>query len=55
LRKDRYASFETGKGKAFASGKLGLEELVSLAQKYGEPQQISGKQEHYENLINKFI
>jgi xylose isomerase len=55
LRKDRYASFETGKGKAFASGKLGLEELASLASKYGEPQQISGKQEHYENLINKFI
>jgi xylose isomerase len=55
LRKDRYSSFDTGKGKQFTQGKVGLEELASLAQKSGEPKQLSGKQEYFENLISKFI
>ena len=55
LRKERYASFDSGKGKAFAQGKVGLEELASLAHKNGEPKQISGKQELYENMLSKFI
>ncbi len=55
LRTERYASFDSGKGKQFNQGKVGLEELVKLAHKNGEPEQISGKQEYYENLINKFI
>ena len=55
LRKDRYASFDSGKGKQFEQGKLTLEELRTLAFKNGEPEQISGKQEHYENLLSKFI
>ncbi|HEY9007621.1 xylose isomerase [Ohtaekwangia sp.] len=55
LRKERYASFDSGKGKQFEQGKVGLEELVTLAHKNGEPAQISGKQEYYENLLNKFI
>src|SRR5690349_7514883 len=55
LRKERYASFDSGKGKQFSQGKVGLAELVKLAHKKGEPAQISGKQEYYENLLNKFI
>jgi xylose isomerase len=55
LRSERYASFDSGKGKAFNQGKVGLEELVSLAHKNGEPKQISGRQEYYENLLSKFI
>jgi xylose isomerase len=55
LRKDRYASFDAGKGKQFEQGKSTLEELKALALKNGEPKQISGRQEYYENLINKFI
>lgn len=55
LRKDRYASFDGGKGKQFEQGKLGLGELSTLAHKNGEPRQISGRQEYFENLINKFI
>jgi len=55
LRTERYASFDSGKGKAFNQGKVGLEELVKLAHKNGEPAQISGKQEYYENLLSKFI
>jgi xylose isomerase len=55
LRKERYASFDSGKGKQFEAGKVTLEELRTLAHKTGEPQQISGKQEYYENLLSKFI
>ena len=55
LRKDRYASFDSGKGKSFSQGKMGLEELRNLAHKTGEPKQVSGKQEYFENLISKFI
>lgn len=55
LRTERYASFDSGKGKQFSQGKVDLEELVKLAHKNGEPEQISGRQEYYENLINKFI
>jgi xylose isomerase len=55
IRKERYASFDSGKGKAFEQGKLGIEDLAKLAHKNGEPAQISGKQEYIENLINKFV
>jgi xylose isomerase len=55
LLKERYASFDNGKGKQFAQGRLSLESMRKLAHASGEPQQISGKQEYYENLINKFI
>jgi xylose isomerase len=55
MRKERYASFDSGKGKAFEQGKVTLEELRTLAFKNGEPEQISGKQEYYENLLSKFI
>ena len=55
LRKERYASFDGGKGKSFEEGKLSLKDLATLAHEHGEPAQISGKQEYIENLINKFI
>ncbi len=55
LRKERYASFDTGKGKQFERGALKLETLRSLAHKQGEPQQVSGKQEYFENLINRYL
>jgi xylose isomerase len=54
-RKQRYASFDAGAGADFAAGKLGLADLASLAPKLGEPQQISGKQEKYENLLNQYL
>jgi xylose isomerase len=55
LRKERYSSFDSGKGKQFESGKLSLEDLATLAHRNGEPQQLSGRQEYFENLISKFI
>ena len=50
--KERYASFDSGKGKEFEEGKLSLEDLVAYAKTKGEPKQISGKQELYETLVN---
>jgi len=55
IRADRYASYETGKGKEFEAGLLTLENLRDFAVANGEPAVISGKQEYLENLINRFI
>ena len=49
--KERYASFDSGKGKDFEDGKLSLEDLVAYAKEHGEPAQISGKQELYETVV----
>lgn len=55
LRKQRYSSFDSGIGKKFERGSLSLEALRKLAHANGEPEQLSGKQEYYENIISKFI
>jgi xylose isomerase len=55
IREERYASFNNGPGKEFASGKLTLEDLRKYAIEKGEPQVISGRQEYLENMINRFI
>lgn len=49
--KERYASFDSGKGKDFEDGKFSLEDLVAYAKEHGEPAQISGKQELYETIV----
>jgi xylose isomerase len=55
LRKERYATFDSGKGKEFEEGKLSLEDLRTYAIESGEPAMKSGKQEYFENIINRFI
>jgi xylose isomerase len=55
MKKERYSSFDSGKGTEFENGKLSLEQLANLAIEFGEPKQISGKQELYEALINRYI
>jgi xylose isomerase len=55
IRTQRYASFDTGNGKAFEEGKLTLEQLRDIAVQGGEPAVISGKQEYLENVINRYI
>ncbi len=54
-RKDRYASFDSGDGQAFENGRLSLADLHGIASKAGEPQQRSGRQEAYENLLNQYL
>jgi xylose isomerase len=55
LRKDRYASFDGGNGAAYEQGKLSLEDLRNIAAKNGEPKQISGKQELFEQLLTMYM
>ncbi|MFT2007914.1 xylose isomerase [Pontibacter sp. 13R65] len=55
IREERYASFDSGKGKEFEEGKLTLEDLRAYAIEHGEPETRSGKQEYLENLINRYI
>lgn len=54
-RRQRYASFDSGDGAAFEKGQLGLADLRRIAETNGEPATISGKQEWFENLINRYI
>jgi len=55
MRKERYGSFDSGKGMAFEEGKLKLTDLYKLAQENGELELQSGKQELFENVINQYI
>lgn len=55
IRTERYASFDSGKGKEFENGRLSLEDLRAYAIENGEPALISGKQEYLENIINRYI
>ena len=54
MLKERYASFDSGEGKAFEEGKLSLEQLADYARKHGEPHQTSGKQELYETIVSLY-
>ncbi|MUP44958.1 xylose isomerase [Gramella sp. BOM4] len=51
LRKERYASYDSGNGAKFENGELSLEQLSEIARKNGEPKQISGKQELFEQIV----
>lgn len=51
LREERYSSFDSGEGARFEKGELSLEDLNDIARKSGEPKQISGKQELFEQII----
>lgn len=55
VRAERYASFDSGKGKDYETGNLSLEDLRQYAIDNGEPAVTSGKQEYLENLINRYI
>ena len=51
MKAERYASFDSGKGKEFEEGKLTLEDVYEYGKKVGEPKQTSGKQELYEAIV----
>jgi xylose isomerase len=55
LRQQRYSSFDSGKGKEFEEGKLNFKDLYDIAQENGELELQSGKQELFENIINRYI
>lgn len=55
FRRQRYASFDSGKGRAFEQGELGLADLREHAASSGEPEPVSGRQEWLENLVNDYL
>jgi len=55
MKKERYASFDSGMGKDFEDGKLTLEQVYEYGKKVGEPKQTSGKQELYEAIVNMYV
>jgi xylose isomerase len=55
LLDNRYSTFDDGDGKRFEDGELDLAALRDIAVAAGEPEQLSGKQELVENLINDHI
>ena len=52
LHKRRYESFDNGNGAKFEKGQLSLEDISKIAWESGEPNQISGKQELFEQIIS---
>ena len=55
LFKNRYKTFDYGKGKEFEKGKLNLKDLYNIALKSKDCKLTSGKQEMFENILNQFI
>ena len=55
LKSKRYASFDSGQGKAFEDKHLTLEDLRDIAAEKGDPTLQSGKQEYFENLVNHYL
>lgn len=55
MKEKRYSSFNAGNGKMYVEGKLSLEDLNRIAKEGGEPEQLSGKQELFEQLVNMYI
>jgi xylose isomerase len=55
LRQQRYSSFDSGKGKEFEEGKLNFKDLYDIAIENGELELQSGKQELFENIVNRYI
>ena len=54
MLKERYTSFDSGKGKDFEDGKLTLEDVTAYAQTVKEFKQTSGKQEKLETIVNLY-
>ncbi len=54
LLEKRYASFTSGKGLDFVRDALSLNDLYEYTKVTGAPEQISGKQELFENILNQY-
>ena len=52
--KERYSSFDAGKGKDFEEGKMTLEDVYAYGKEVNEPKTTSGKQELYETIVAWF-
>ena len=55
LRNERYASFDQGAGREFERGNLSLIDLARIATSHDEPPLRSGRQEFFENILNRYL
>ena len=55
MKKERYASFDSGPGSQFETGNLTLDDLATIAKTEGEVEQVSGRQELYERIISMYL
>jgi xylose isomerase len=55
LVSERYSSYDSGIGKSIEEGKATFEECEEYIRKNGEPPAVSGKQEKYELLFNRYV
>ncbi len=53
-RRERYASYDAGKGAEIESGAAGFRDLEQWVLDAGEPRTNSGRQEQFENLVASF-
>jgi xylose isomerase len=53
--RERYSSFDSGRGSEFEQGRMTLDDLYKHAADAGEIVPVSGRQERLEQLINMFI
>lgn len=53
--KQRYATYDSGIGSKIEAGTTSFKELEEYVHKAGEVKRVSGKQELYEVLINKYV
>jgi xylose isomerase len=51
----RYAGWKKGFGAEVMKGKATLEDGEAYAAKQGEPKRISGREEHFENVMNQYM
>ena len=51
----RYKSFSEGLGAKVKDGSATLEECEEFISKSGEPKAVSGKQEKYELILNRYF
>jgi len=53
--KARYSSYDSGFGKKIEQGKASFEDCEEYVKEHDEPAQISGKQEKFENQLNRYV
>ena len=53
--RNRYASWDEGLGARVEAGEAALADLEAYTMEHGEPENVSGRQEMLENLINEFL
>jgi len=53
--KERYASYNSGFGEKVDQGEATFEDAEEYLKKAGEPQQLSSRHEHFENMFNYYV